>query len=112
MQSPGTIEIEIKIEPTTDTEELRVTAESGGHYRSSSIWLEGKDSQKVHTCEWHGFPAGDYEVTGELIAASGRREVVVRGALPAIASYRTEWWGCAGGGRSPRSCALSRSSPG
>ncbi len=84
MQSPGTIEIEIKIEPTTDTEELRVTAESGGHYRSSSIWLEGKDSQKVHTFEWHGFPAGDYEVTGELIAASGRREVVVRGALRVV----------------------------
>ncbi len=84
VQSPGTVEIEIKIEPTADTEELRISAESGDHYRSSTIWLAGEDSQKVHTFEWHGFPVGDYEVVGELIAASGRREVVVRGALRVI----------------------------
>ena len=84
VQSPGTIETEIKIEPTADTEELRVTAESGNHYRSSTIWLTGEDSQKVHTFQWHGFPAGEYEVVGELIAASGHREVVVRGALLVI----------------------------
>ena len=81
VQSPGTVEIEIEIKPTADTEELRITAESGNHYRSSTIWLAGADSQKVHTFEWHGFPAGEYEVLGELIASSGRREVVVRGAL-------------------------------
>ena len=84
VQSPGTVEIEIKIKPTPDTEELRITAESGNHYRSSTIWLEGEDSQKVHTFEWHGFPAGEYEVVGELIGTSGRREVVVRGALLVI----------------------------
>ena len=84
VQSPGTIEIEIHIVPTTDTEELRVTADSGIHYRRSTIRLAGKDSQKVHTFEWHGFPAGEYEVVGELIASSGRREVVVRGALRVI----------------------------
>lgn len=84
VQSPGTVEIEIKIQPSADTEELRITAESGNHYRSSTVWLEGADSQKVHTFEWHGFPAGEYEVVGELIAASGQREVVVRGALLVI----------------------------
>lgn len=84
VQSPGTIEIEIKIVPTADTEELRVTADSGNHYRRSAIRLAGRDSQKVHTFEWHGFPVGEYEVVGELIASSGRREVVVRGALRVI----------------------------
>ena len=84
VRSPGTVEIEIKIQPSADTEELRITAESGNHYRSSTVWLEGADSQKVHTFEWHGFPAGEYEVVGELIAASGQREVVVRGALLVI----------------------------
>ena len=84
VQSPGMVEIEVKIEPTDETEELRITADSGAHFRSSTIWLTGKDSQKVHTFEWHGFPAGEYEVVGELIAASGHREVVVRGALLVI----------------------------
>lgn len=81
VQSPGKVEIEIKIEPTAETGELRVFADSGAHYRSTTIGLEGSDSQRVHTFEWFGFPAGEYEVVGELITTSGRREVVVRAAL-------------------------------
>ncbi len=84
VQSPGTIEFEILIQPTARTEELRVVADSGTFYRSTTIGLAGEDSQRVHTFEWHGFPAGEYDVVGELITTSGRREVVVRGALLVI----------------------------
>ena len=84
VQSPGTIEIEIMIRPTAQTDELRVVADSGTFYRSTTIGLTGEDSQRIHTFEWHGFPAGEYDVVGELISASGRREVVVRGALLVI----------------------------
>ena len=82
--SPGTIEIEIRIEPTEQTEELRVVADSGTFYRSTTIGLAGEDSQRIHTFEWHGFPAGEYDVVGELISASGSREIVVQGALLVI----------------------------
>lgn len=99
LQSPGTIEFEILIRPTDQTDELRVVADSGTFYRSTTIGLAGADSQRVHTFEWRGFPAGEYDVVGELISASGRREVVVRGALlvvdppeprtpPAIGDFR------------------------
>jgi len=99
VQSPGTIEFEILIRPTAETDELRVVADSGTFYRSTTIGLAGEESQRVHTFEWHGFPAGEYDVVGELISSSGRREVVVRGALlvidppeprtpPAIADFR------------------------
>ena len=84
VQSPGTIEFEILIQPTAQTDELRVVADSGTFYRSTTIGLAGEDSQRVHTFEWHGFPAGEYNVVGELISTSGRREVVVRGALLVI----------------------------
>lgn len=84
VQSPGTIEFEILIQPTAQTEELRVVADSGTFYRSTTIGLDGKESQRVHTFEWHGFPAGEYDVVGELITTSGRREVVVRGAVLVI----------------------------
>ena len=84
VESPGTIEIEIVIRPTAQTGELRVVADSGTFYRSTTIGLTGADSQRLHTFEWHGFPAGEYDVVGELISASGRREVVVRGALLVI----------------------------
>ena len=72
------------IRPTAQTDELRVVADSGTFYRSTTIGLTGEDSQRIHTFEWHGFPAGEYDVVGELISASGRREVVVRGALLVI----------------------------
>ena len=81
VQSPGTIEFEITIRPTAQTDELRVVADSGTFYRSTTIGLAGEDSQRIHTFEWHGFPAGEYDVVGELISTSGRREVVVRGAV-------------------------------
>ena len=84
VESPGTIEIEILIRPTAQTDELRVVADSGTFYRSTTIGLTGADSPRLHTFEWHGFPAGEYDVVGELISASGRREVVVRGALLVI----------------------------
>ena len=84
VQSPGTIEFEILIQPTAQTGELRVVADSGTFYRSTTIGLAGENSQRVHTFEWHGFPAGEYDVVGELISSSGHREVVVRGALLVI----------------------------
>ena len=84
VQSPGTIEFEILIRPTAQTDALRIVADSGTFYRSTTIGLAGEDSQRVHTFEWRGFPAGEYDVVGELISASGRREVVVRGALLVI----------------------------
>lgn len=84
VQSPGTIEFEILIEPTAQTGELRVAADSGSFFRSTTIGLAGEDSRRVHTFEWRGFPAGEYDVVGELISASGRRQVVVRGALLVI----------------------------
>ena len=84
VQSPGTIEFEITIEPIAQTEELRVVADSGTFYRSTTIGLAGEHSQRFHTFEWHGFPVGEYEVVGELISASGHSEVVVRGAVLVI----------------------------
>ena len=66
------------------TGELRVFADSGTFYRSTTIGLAGEDSPRTHNFEWHGFPAGAYDVVGELISTSGRREVVVRGALLVI----------------------------
>ena len=84
VQSPGTIEFEILIHPTAQTEALRVVAESGTFYRSTTIGLDGEESQRLHAFEWHGFPAGEYDVVGELIGTSGRREVVVRGAVLVI----------------------------
>lgn len=84
VRSSATIEISIEIEPTTHTSELRVFADSDSYYRSTTIDLDGGRSRRRHVVEWRGFPAGDYDVVGELVDDNGERQVVVRGGLLVI----------------------------
>ena len=82
--APGDVEISIEITPTTDSHELRVYADSGSFYRSTTIGLKGEDSDPLHSFTWHAFPVGDYEVVGMLVSRDGTSEVVVRGALRVV----------------------------
>ena len=84
VEAPGDIEISIRIVPTLHTKELRVYADSYSHYRSTTIGLDGIESDPVHTFTWRGFPAGDYDVVGMLIDDDGVSEVVVQGALRVV----------------------------
>lgn len=84
VEAPGDVEISIHIVPTLHTKELRVYADSFAYYRSTTIGLNGIDSDPVHTFTWRGFPAGDYEVVGMLIDDDGGSEVVVQGALRVV----------------------------
>ena len=88
VQAPGDVEISIQIKPTAKTQELRLSADSGSFYRSSSVGLNGVDSQEVHTFMWRGFPVGEYDVIGMLVDSDGTSEVVVRGALKVIDPFR------------------------
>lgn len=84
IEAPGQVHFDIRITATDETRALRISADSGTFFRSSTIDLNGRDSQQVHTFRWHGFPVGDYEVVGMLLRDDGTEEVVVRGALKVI----------------------------
>ena len=84
VDAPGEIELSIRIRPTEHTRELRIFADSGSYYRSTSIELRGIDSEPLHTFIWRGFPVGDYEVVGLLLDDHGQEEVVVQAAMRVI----------------------------
>ena len=84
VSAPGEVEISIQIRPTEHSSELRLVADSGSYYRSTSIGLRGIDSEPLHTFIWRGFPAGDYEVVGVLLDDRGQEEVVVQAAMRVI----------------------------
>ena len=84
VDAPGEIEISVQIRPTEHSRELRIFADSGSYYRSTSIELRGIDSQPLHTFIWRGFPVGDYEVVGLLLDDLGQEEVVVQAAMRVI----------------------------
>ena len=81
VDAPGEIEISVQIRPTERSRELRIFADSGSYYRSTSIELRGIDSEPLHTFIWRGFPIGDYEVVGLLLDDHGEEEVVVQAAM-------------------------------
>lgn len=82
--APGEVEISVRIRPTEHSRELRVFADSGSYYRSTSIGLRGSDSEPLHSFTWRGFPVGDYEVVGVLLDDRGREEVVVQAAMRVV----------------------------
>lgn len=82
--APGEVEISVLIQPTEHSTELRVVADSGSYYRSTSIGLRGVDSEPLHSFVWRGFPVGDYEVVGVLLDDLGQEEVVVQAAMRVV----------------------------
>ena len=82
--APGEVEISILIQPTEHSRELRIFADSGSYYRSTTIGLRGVDSEPLHSFVRRGFPAGDYEVVGVLLDDRGQEEVVVEAATRVI----------------------------
>ncbi len=82
--APGEVEISIRIRPTERSRELRVVADSGSYYRSTTIGLRGIDSEPLHSFTWRGFPVGDYEVVGVLLDDRGDEEVVVQAAMRVV----------------------------
>lgn len=81
LDAPGEVEFAIRISPTAHSKELRVSADSGDFYRSTTIGLGGADSDPLHTFVWRGFPAGDYEVVGALLDDTGAEQIVVQASL-------------------------------
>ncbi|MXY17696.1 MAG: hypothetical protein F4057_10050 [Acidobacteria bacterium] len=82
--APGDVEFSIRISPTIKTHELRVFAESESYYRSTTIGLDGLDSEPLHHFTWRSFPVGEYQVVGMLVDSDGSEQIIVRSALKVI----------------------------
>jgi hypothetical protein len=72
--APARIIVRVSVEPDADNRALEVITESENFFRSSYRQLEGERSARTSVFEYHGLPAGDYEVRVVLIAADGSPE--------------------------------------
>src|SRR5712691_11492779 len=76
--APTTLTVRVHVKPDAENRALEVVAESGDHYRSSRIQLDGNQAPQTIGVELRSLPGGDFEVRGALIYESGRARALVR----------------------------------
>lgn len=74
--APATLSIRARVARNAENRSLTVIAESDEFYRSSQVQLEGDQAPAMVTFEFRDLPDGEYEISGTLIDAGGRRRAV------------------------------------
>ena len=68
---PGNIRIVSRVEPSKANRALVIEVESGSHYSSSEVALEGEQAPRSRSMLLKNLPAGDYQVIATLRVESG-----------------------------------------
>jgi hypothetical protein len=69
--APATVRIEVLIEADAANRALHIVVDSGEHYRSSTIALEGARAARFHFVQYRAMPAGQYGVEVLLVDQEG-----------------------------------------
>ena len=69
--APAAVRIEVLIEANDANRALQIVVDSGEHYRSSMISLEGARAARFHSVQYRAMPAGQYGVEVLLIDQEG-----------------------------------------
>ena len=86
--APTNLTVRLHVEPDRGNRALEVVADSGAHYRSSLIQLDGAEAPRTISLEIRNLPGGDYDVRGSLIDSAGHqrasvhKQVIVLGSAP------------------------------
>jgi len=75
---PATVRIEVLIEADDANRALHIVVDSGEHYRSSTISLEGARAARFHFVQYRSMPPGMYGVEVMLIDQEGVLRAVER----------------------------------
>jgi hypothetical protein len=73
---PGNIRITSRVEPSPANRLLVIAVESGSHYSSSEVPLEGEQAARSRSMFLKNLPAGEYEVVATLRTETGTAKVV------------------------------------
>jgi hypothetical protein len=73
---PGNIKITSRVEPSPANRLLVIEVESGSHYSSSEVPLDGEQAPRSRSMFLKNLPAGDYEVIATLRTETGASRVV------------------------------------
>jgi hypothetical protein len=71
--APADVIVYVTVEPSADNRLLKVSAESGDFFRSSELSLEGEGSARISILHFRELPAGEYDVTADVIGPAGKR---------------------------------------
>jgi hypothetical protein len=72
---PGNIRIVSRVEPSADNRALVIEVESGSHYSSSEVPLEGDQAPRSRSMFLKNLPAGEYQVVATLHTTTGAATV-------------------------------------
>jgi hypothetical protein len=72
---PGNIRIVSRVEPSADNRALVIEVESGSHYSSSEVPLEGDQAPRSRSIFLKNLPAGEYQVVATLHTTTGAATV-------------------------------------
>jgi hypothetical protein len=88
--APTNLTIRVRVEPDAGNRALEVVADSGEHYRSSRIQLDGSDAPRAISLEIRNLPAGNYDVRGALINSAGRQRAAVHAQVTVLGPAGSE----------------------
>jgi hypothetical protein len=80
---PGNVRIVSRVEPSAANRALVIEVESGSHYSSSEVPLEGEQAPRSRSMFLKNLPAGDYRVVATLRKETGGA-TVIRGAFQVV----------------------------
>jgi hypothetical protein len=80
---PGNVRIVSRVEPSAANRALVIEVESGSHYSSSEVPLEGEQAPRSRSIFLKNLPAGDYQVVATLRRETGAA-TVIRGAFQVV----------------------------
>lgn len=83
---PGSLTIQLSIEPDAENRVVRVMAESAEFYRSSDITLDGDRAPRTNVIAYRGLPAGDYQVRSVLFGARGQERAMLSQAVTVLSA--------------------------
>jgi hypothetical protein len=69
--APAVVRIEVFIDRSEQNRAIEIIVDSGEHYRSSMIPLDGAGAARFHTVTYRSLPAGYYEVQVGVVDQEG-----------------------------------------
>ena len=71
--APADVIVYVTVERSAENRLLRVSAESDDFFRSSEVPLEGEGSARISILHFRELPAGEYDVTADVIGPAGQK---------------------------------------
>ncbi len=91
--APARVRALVKIREDSRNRRLHVVIDSGGHYQSSDIQLDGADARKIQEVSWKALPSGNYTLVAVVYRASSAKVAAV--PRTRLESYcRSCWAAC------------------